>query len=157
MDLVFNKIPYTPSKEFWGELSKDRFNDLFGHSSRFISHLLFKDETTPFEVMYKFVIDTGAFISYAPDFILDFLKIKPKFTGYIRGAAPQEECKIQVKIAKIPFKLIDDNNKESAELEGWFAFHSFDRGPYLLGMKDILEKVDILKKFDKDQLILQLF
>ena len=119
MDLIFNKIPYTPSKDFWGALSKDRFNELFGHFSRFIARLLFKEETTPFEIVYKFVIDSGAFISYAPDLILNSLKIKPEFMG-------------------------------------WFAFHSFDKGPSLLGMKGILEKAGILKKFNEDQLILQM-
>ena len=155
MDLLFNKTSYNPSKEFRGDLSRDIFNNLFGFSSRFIARLLFKDLKTLFEAVYKFVIDTGAFVSYAPDLILEALEIEPGFEGYIRGAAPQEECKIKIRVAKVPFKLIDDNNIESKELIGWFAFHSFDKGPFLLGMKDILEKCGILKKIDQDQLILQ--
>ncbi len=156
MDLVFNKVFYTPPKEFWGSFSKVHSSDLFGHSSRFLARILFKEEASPFEAMYKFVIDSGAFISYAPDLILDSLKIKPEFTGFIRGPAPQEECRIRVKVARVPFKLIDDNNIESTELKAWFAFHSFDKGPYLLGMKDILENVGISKKNNEEQLVLQI-
>lgn len=156
MGLVFNKVSFTPSEEFRGGLEEEEFNNLFGTSSRYIARIIFKDLKTPFEAVYKLIIDTGAFISYAPDFILESLDIKPEFEGYIRGAAPQEECKIKVKVAKVPFRLIDDNKNESRELESWFAFHSFDRGPFLLGMKDILENYGILKGKNQDNLILEL-
>ncbi|MFO8017460.1 MAG: hypothetical protein R6U96_02395 [Promethearchaeia archaeon] len=91
MDLTFKKSEYTPSREFWGDLSKNRFEEIFGNSTRYIARLLFKTNDAPFEAIYKFVIDTGAFISYAPDMILKHLQINSEFTGYIRGAAPQKE------------------------------------------------------------------
>lgn len=124
MELIFKRSDYSPSKEFWGELSKKQFAEEFGTSTRFIARLVFREADTPFEAVYKFIIDTGAFISFAPDVILDCLKIKPEFTGFIRGATPQDKCRVQLKVAKIPFQIIDDENRESHEMNGWFGFHS---------------------------------
>ena len=156
MDLIFNKVLYRSSKEFRGDLSKESFNNFFGYSSRYFAHLLYTGIKTSFKPVYKFIIDTGAFISYAPDLILQFLERKPEFKGYIRGVAPQDDCRIRVKMLKLSFVLIDDYGNQSGKLMSWFALHPFDKGPFLLGMKNILESVGIHKELNQDHLILHI-
>ena len=150
MDLVFKKRVYRPSPEFWGDFSRNEFRDHFGFSSTYLVNLEIKGN------VYGFTFDTGAFISYAPDFLLEHMGTEPSFEGYVRGATPKEECKIKVKVAKLSFRIQDDMGKESTQLSAWFAFHPFDRGPFLLGMKDVIEKMGLIMEWDEEKLILQI-
>ena len=156
MDLVFKRKGYQPASEFWGDLSIQEFHNTFGVSSTFIINLKLINPSKNEENIYSFTFDSGAFISYAPDFILEDFEIGYSFEGFVRSAMPKDECKIKVRMAKLSFKILDDNDQESNEITAWFAFHPFDRGPFLLGMKDVIEKIGFIKKLDEGVLILQI-
>ena len=152
MDLTLNKRDYIPTEDFFGDFPKEEF----GISSKFEVGVLFKKSDNFDRVIHDFVFDTGAFISYAPDTILERLNVTPRFEGLVYGIVAKEECKVKTKVARMNFLLIDDNGKESKELQGWFAFHPFKNGPYLLGMKDIIENLGIIKQVKGDHMILQI-
>lgn len=42
------------------------------------------------------------------------------------------------------------------ELSGWFAFHPFEHGPLLLGMKDIIENLNFSQIVNNNQLIFEI-
>ena len=54
------------------------------------------------------------------------------------------------------FVIIDDEDRESKELESWFAFHPFEAGPYLFGMKDLFENIIKVKEMNSKQLTLKI-
>ncbi|MBN2150772.1 MAG: hypothetical protein JW839_04955 [Candidatus Lokiarchaeota archaeon] len=105
--------------------------------------------------LYSFIIDTGASISYAPDFLLEVMNITPNLEMIVEGITNKEECKVITKVAQVGFVIIDDENYTSREIKAWFAFHPYN-GPFLLGMKDVLERIGIEKKQGKRQMILDL-
>ncbi|MBN2152029.1 MAG: hypothetical protein JW839_11315 [Candidatus Lokiarchaeota archaeon] len=123
----------------------------FGLSSKYSITIRFKGEGGWDANTYGFIFDTGAFVSYAPDTILELLGARAEFESYVRGVAPGDDCKVKVKFARIRFKMIDDKANESRELIAWFAFHAF-KSPLLLGMKDIIDRCGIVK-LEKDDVI----
>ena len=147
MDLVFKKRRLIPSTEVIPENQRS----IFGLSSKYSITIRFKGKDEWDTNTYGFLFDTGAFISYAPDYILETLDIPVEFKGFVRVIAPSDACKVNVKFAKVYFKIIDDSGKESSGLSAWFAFHAF-RSPLLLGIKDIIERCGIAKK-EKDDFI----
>ncbi len=152
MDLIFNRKEYIPPDEFFGDFPKEKF----GISSKFEIGIIFKNSDILDSIIHDFIFDTGAYISYAPDIILKRMSIDPRFEGVVYGIVSKKERKVTTKVAEVKFILIDDNGQESKEIKAWFAFHPFKNGPYLLGMKDVIENLGIIKKIDKNQLILTL-
>jgi hypothetical protein len=148
MDLIFKLKRVHPQPEFKGA----GFPRDFGLFSKFEIPIKFQGQDGWQSVSYGFILDTGAYISYAPQSLLDILGLEQSFGGLVHGIL--QENKIKVKIARISFKIIDDQERESKPMNSWFAFYPFDSGPRLLGMKDLLEILGFSKKMNQDQLIL---
>jgi hypothetical protein len=134
MDLVFKKHDLIPLLESVPEHQRRSF----GPSSKYSITLRFKGKDGWDTNTYGFHFDTGAFISYAPDSILEVLGISVEFESFVRGIAPGDACKIKVKFARASFKIVDDDAKESREVTAWFASHAF-KSPLLLGMKEVID------------------
>jgi len=133
MELVFKRHQFYPSIESVPENKRK----LFGLASKYIVKIKFKGKEAWDTNTYGFLSDSGAFVSYAPEALLESLDIPVEFESYIRGIAPNDACKVKVKFAKTLLKIIDDEGTESRELSAWFAFHPY-KSPLLLGMKDII-------------------
>jgi hypothetical protein len=144
MNLIYKIKTFQPRIEFQGK----GFPQDFGNFSKFEIPVKFQG----INLKYAFLFDTGAYISYAPQSILELLEIEPNFEGDVYGISA--EYKIQTKIAKINFNISDDEGNESPTISSWFAFYPFDSGPRLLGMKTALESVGFLKEYNGEQLIL---
>ena len=151
MDLRFKIKNFSPPKDFFGDFPEENH----WLSSRFKVNVKFKSIQDWDKNYNGFLFDTGAYVSIAPDYILEFLKIKPEYVGFVHGIIDKKECKMKTKVANITFKLIDNDGKESSELQGWFAFHSLNIGPLLLGMNGIFQKLGITKEPDSDQITLK--
>ena len=151
MDLKFRFHSFSPPKRFFGSLPETRQ----WIATRIKVTLKFKKEEKWDQNSYRFILDTGAYVSIAPDYLLERLAIKPVFDGHIHGIIDKEECEIQVKVAYLDFKFIDDNGNESSEQKGWFAFHPMQNGPLLLGMNGIFQNLGISKKSGSNDFILK--
>jgi hypothetical protein len=151
MELVFKRRQVTPLLESVPEHQRRAF----GSSSKYSITMRFKGSDGWDTNTYGFHFDTGAFISYAPDTILELLGARVEFESFVRGIAPGDACKVKVKFARVGFKMIDDNANESSELTAWFAFHGF-KSPLLLGMKDIIERSGIVKDETGETLTLRI-
>ncbi len=150
MDLKFKLRSFQPPKDYFGDLPQSKY----WLSSRFKVNIKFR-RTSEWDVdLYKFIFDTGAYVSIAPDSLINHLGIEPLHTGQIHGIIEKKECRLDVKVAYIKFKLVDDEGKESNELEGWFAFHPLEKEPLLLGMNGILKKIGIFKKPNDNYVVL---
>lgn len=152
MDLSFRLHSFIPPR---------RFFDGFPESEQWLSSrikisLKFRAEDKWDKNSYRFLLDTGAYVSIAPDFILDNLNLKPNFVGFVHGIVDKEECEVKVKVAKICYKIIDDEGNESSELNSWFAFHSLHKGPLLFGMNGIFPRLGIIKKNDSNEIIIRI-
>ena len=151
MDLVFNRRRISPNA--LRNLS-DEIRERFGQSTKYVVHLKFK-KTDGWDIFrYPFIFDTGAVLSYAPISILEDLRIEPEFKLRVGGIHPDDRCKVITKVAKVSFKIIDDIDQESQELNAWFAFHPFTQRTCLLGMKDVLEIFNFQHKVEEDRLII---
>ena len=148
MDLIFKLKKVYPHPEFKGtDFPRD-----FGLFSKFEIPIQFQGKDGWQSISYSFVLDTGAYISYAPQSLLEILGLQHSFEGMVYGIL--QEHKISVKIAKVIFKIIDEQEHESKPITSWFAFYPFDSGPRLLGMKDLLEVLGFTKEISNDQIIL---
>ncbi len=151
MDLRFKINYFMPSKQFFGNLSEEQH----WHSSRIKVSINFRQLKDWDNNSYKFIFDTGAYVSIAPEYILDYLDVFPEFEGTIHGIIDKEEAKIKVKVAKVAFRFVDDFGQESPKLKGWFAFHSLNKGPLLLGMNGILNQIGLVKEPYTDEIIIK--
>ncbi len=155
MDLVFRQEEAI--------IKEDRFKDVtpqkrkeFGNSSKYRINLIFKknsDWEEEFPVKFKF--DTGAFLSFAPKKLMEDFSIPTEFSMEVTGIHPEKKCRVLVKIGKMLFKILDDNELESDEFEAWFAFHPFEKGMHLLGMKSIIEEIEFHQDPKRKILILK--
>lgn len=105
MELIFNRrIIRSQSLRGMSQEIKEKFGD----SSKYVVHLKFRKVNEWDIFKYPFVFDTGAFLSYAPESILEDLNIEPEFELVVGGIQPNEECKVKTKVVKTSFKIIDD-------------------------------------------------
>jgi predicted aspartyl protease len=146
--LIYKRKPVAPAQEFRGQ----GYPTDFGSFSRFEIPIKFQGNEGWSDFSYDFVFDTGAYISYAPQSILDALEIEPIFEGFVHGIL--QEHKVQVKVAEISIRLVDDRDNESSPIKCWFAFYQGDSGPRLLGMKSLLKEIGFSKPLHQDELIL---
>lgn len=153
MDLIFRRKDYFPRKSFLNDYPAADF----GQFSKFEVKIKFKNNSQWDLFSYDFLVDTGAYISVAPDFLMDRLNINLEFESSIFGIILREECKLDVKIGKADFKIIDENEKESQELSAWFAFHPLESGPFLFGMKNLLAEFGMFKEINDDSLVLKMY
>ncbi len=142
MDLKFRFHSFTPPKRFFGTLPEDKQ----WTASRIKVNLKFKKKEEWDHYSYRFILDTGAFVSIAPDYLLERLTIKPEFSGCIHGIIDKKGCEMKIKVAHLEFKFIDDDGNESSEQKGWFAFHSMKNAAFLLGMNGVFQDLGISKE-----------
>lgn len=151
MDLTFRLTHFTPPNSFFHTFPEERH----WLSARLKINLNFRKGNEWDKHVYRFIFDTGAYISIAPQILLDSLNIPVEFEGYLHGIVAKDECKLKVKVCKLNFKIVDDDGIESNQLTSWFAFHSMPKGPFLFGMNSLVEKIGIVKKSDSNAIILR--
>lgn len=150
MDLIFNR-KYFPANEL-----SDEVKERIGNFSRYIIHLKFKYDKIWDNFRYPFIFDTGAFISFAPEVLMEEFNIKPEFEWRLGGLHPDEKCKVTTKVGRATFKIIDDRGFESREIEAWFAFHPLAEYISLLGMKNIINDLDIYQNTTTETLTIRI-
>ncbi len=102
---------------------------------------------------YDCIFDTGAEVSFVPDFIMKKCNYSSIYEGEMRGIVDTDECSVKVKLAWATIKLKDINGNESKEIRARVAFHQTPT-LFLIGMKNIIEMLGMHKQFSSDDLIL---
>ncbi len=130
---------------------KDAFGIGFGEVFYPIVKVRFKGTNENWtEKLFTLIFDTGASITLLPTEMANYLGLIKFVEHEMTGVVRREECKLPVNMSRIRIRLEDDRGNVSPELEIWVAISRIEETPFLLGMRDIIDRfsitIDPLKK-----------
>lgn len=97
------------------------------------------------------LVDTGAIVSLLPKRVWGRLPIEIIGDHYIKGIVKKKECTLPVKIAKVKNKLIDEFGNETSEFITTVYCVDSDDVPLILGLKEVMDKLDLHILFSKEK------
>ncbi len=101
------------------------------------------------------LVDTGAIVSLLPKMVWKKLMVEPLGHHQIKGIVKKNECALPVMIAKVTCKLLDEFGNESSEFNSIVYCAESDDVPVILGLKGILDKLNLHILFDKNKAYLE--
>jgi len=151
--LIFKRKNKNPERKIIDATSEKKLE--FGFTSEYEIQIILKQDSKWNKKFHlKCIFDTGADISFVPCRIKEKLKIPTEFKMPVKGISPSKDCKIIVDVGRLKFKIIDDTGSVSSAFDAWCGFYPFKKGPTLLGMKSVLDKIGFHQDPNDDKLIL---
>ena len=106
------------------------------------------------EKLFTLIFDTGASMTLLPTEMTEYLGEDTTVEHEVSGVVPKPECKLPVKIRRISARLEDGEGHVSPELKIWASISEIVGAPFLLGMKDILDRMEVTLSPVKKELLL---
>jgi len=139
MGLRFPKSLFYPPRDCFIGATNQHISK-FGGSPVFWAGIVFKLNSEWDKYAEDFQIDTGAFISYAPQSIKNRYNIHTEFKLEVNGISENKDCAVITEVGFVPFKfLLDDGESLSDEFHAWFAFHPYKESKFF-SIRSIIDK-----------------